>query len=102
MASTRFFVDKNLMIEEFLNGLDSEKAVWDILAEVFQKTGKKFVFIIDEWDAVFRMPFVSRTEQARYPDFLRNLLKDQEYAEPAYMTGLLPLAKYSDGSERNM
>lgn len=29
-------------------------------------------------------------------------LKDQEYVELAYMTGILPIAKYSDGSELNM
>ena len=97
----------NGMKEDILNEfaglcLDPEKAVWDILAEIFQKTGKKFVFVIDEWDAVFHMSFVTRTEQARYLDFLRNLLKDQEYVELAYMTGILPIAKYSDGSELNM
>ena len=48
------------------------------------------------------MSFVSKAEQARYLDFLRNLLKDQEYVELAYMTGILPIAKYSDGSELNM
>lgn len=82
--------------------LDSEKAVWDILAAIFRKTKKKFVFVIDEWDAVFHMPFVTKTEQEKYLNFLKNLLKDQEYVELAYMTGILPIAKYSDGSELNM
>lgn len=82
--------------------IDSQRAVWDILSAVFQQTGRKFVFVIDEWDAVFHMPFVSRKEQARYLDFLKNLFKDQEYVELAYMTGILPIAKYSDGSELNM
>jgi len=30
------------------------------------------------------------------------LLKDQAYVELAYMTGVLPIAKYSGGSEMNM
>lgn len=80
----------------------TEKAVWDILEEIFRRTKKKFVFVIDEWDAVFHMPFVTKAEQVKYLDFLRNLLKDQEYVELAYMTGILPIAKYSDGSELNM
>ncbi|MCI8585935.1 MAG: AAA family ATPase [Lachnospiraceae bacterium] len=82
--------------------LDTGKAVWDILAEIFRRTGKKFVFVLDEWDAVFHMPFVTVAEQVKYLDFLKNLLKDQEYVELAYMTGILPIAKYSDGSELNM
>lgn len=31
-----------------------------------------------------------------------DLLKDQIYVELAYMTGVLPIAKYSSGSELNM
>ena len=30
------------------------------------------------------------------------MLKGQSYVELAYMTGVLPIAKYSDGSELNM
>lgn len=33
---------------------------------------------------------------------MKSLLKDKPYAELAYMTGILPIAKYSDGSELNM
>ena len=34
--------------------------------------------------------------------FLSNLLKDHGYVELSYMTGILPIAKYSSGSELNM
>ena len=34
--------------------------------------------------------------------FLKLLLKGKSYVELAYMTGVLPIAKYSDGSELNM
>ena len=37
-----------------------------------------------------------------YLEFLKNLLKDQPYVELAYMTGVLPVAKYSSGSGLNM
>ena len=83
-------------------GLDREQALWDIFLMVFEKTRNKFIFIIDEWDALFHKSFASRKEQQKYLEFLRNLLKDQVYVELAYMTGVLPIAKYSDGSELNM
>lgn len=34
--------------------------------------------------------------------FLSNLLKDKPYVQFVYMTGILPIAKYSSGSELNM
>lgn len=83
-------------------GIDVAGAVWDNLFIVFEKTREKFVFVIDEWDAVFHMPFVSREQQQDYLVFLKNLLKDQVYIELTYMTGVLPIAKYSSGSELNM
>ncbi len=44
-----------------------------------------------------------RKEQRRLSAFfLKLLLKGQSYVELAYMTGVLPIAKYSDGSELNM
>ena len=38
--------------------IKSDAAVWDILSHVFDKTGDKFVFVMDEWDAVFHMSFI--------------------------------------------
>ncbi|MCM1097687.1 MAG: ATP-binding protein [Ruminococcus flavefaciens] len=83
-------------------GIDVAGTVWDNLLTVFEKTKEPFAFVMDEWDAVFHMPFVTREERQEYLAFLKNLLKDQVYAELAYMTGVLPIAKYSSGSELNM
>ena len=83
--------------------LDKNKAVWDLFNEVFYRNGRrKFIFILDEWDAIFHMSFASDNDKKSYLLFLKNLLKDQEYVEMVYMTGILPIAKYSDGSELNM
>lgn len=82
--------------------IDFKKSVWDNLQMIFEKTKNRFIFVMDEWDAVFNMAFVSRAEQKEYLLFLKNLLKDQMYVELAYMTGVLPVAKYSSGSELNM
>ena len=82
---------------------DTGAAVWDILMQIFEKGGRqKFIFVLDEWDAVFHMPFVGDQEKQEYLLFLRSLLKSKAYVELAYMTGILPIAKYSDGSELNM
>ncbi len=82
--------------------IDKEKALWDIFLDIFLKTKDKFIFVIDEWDAVFHMSFISEDISKSYLAFLKNLLKDQAYVELAYMTGVLPIAKYSSGSELNM
>lgn len=72
------------------------------LLRITEKTGEKFIFVLDEWDAVFHMKFVSENDCEKYLLFLKNILKDQPYVELAYMTGILPIAKYSSGSELNM
>lgn len=82
--------------------IHTDGAAWDILTDIFQKTGHRFVFIMDEWDALFHMSFTTAEDQEAYLLFLKALLKDKVYAELVYMTGILPIAKYSDGSELNM
>ena len=67
-------------------------------AAAFQRTGKKFIFVIDEWDAIFHMPFITEENQKEYLLFLKALLKDKVYVKFTYMTGVLPIAKYSSGS----
>ena len=82
--------------------IDIQGSTWDILNEIFQKTHQSFIFVMDEWDAVFHMPFITKNEQMAYLLFLKSLLKGKAYAELAYMTGVLPITKYSSGSELNM
>lgn len=80
----------------------SEDSVWDILTFLYEKRGQRFVFVMDEWDAVFHMEFITDSDKKAYLLFLKSLLKDKIYVQLAYMTGILPIAKYSDGSELNM
>lgn len=61
-----------------------------------------FVFVIDEWDAVFRTLKEDQKAQAQYLDWLRVLLKDKPYVALAYMTGILPIKKYGQHSALNM
>lgn len=67
------------------------------LATVFAKDrreNKGFIFIIDEWDCIFRERKDDKQTQKNYLDFLRDLLKDRAYVKLAYMTGILPIKKY--------
>ena len=73
-----------------------------VLAEVFNEKRVPFIFIIDEWDCIFR-EYKNDTEgQIQYLDFLRRILKDQSYVALAYMTGILPIKKYGKHSALNM
>ncbi len=82
--------------------INTEDSVWDILTVLYQKAGQRFIFVMDEWDAVFHMEFMTEEDKKAYLLFFKMLLKDRIYAELVYMTGVLPIAKYSDGSELNM
>ena len=74
----------------------------NILQQVFEKTNKGFIFILDEWDYIFNNNLFSDDDRKAFLEFLRDLLKDKPYVELAYMTGVLPIAKYSSGSALNM
>lgn len=64
-------------------GIDSRLKT--ALSQIFVQTGNGFIFIIDEWDCVFRIAKNHKKAQKEYLDFLRALLKDSEYTELAYM-----------------
>ncbi len=73
-----------------------------VLGEIFDVKKVPFIFIIDEWDCIFRIHKNNEDSQTKYLDFLRNLLKDQSYVALAYMTGILPIKKYGEHSALNM
>jgi len=76
-------------------------SVSEDLKRVKMQKGEKFIFILDEWDALFHMSFVTQSDKEKYILFLRSLFKGTAYVELAYMTGILPIAKYSSGSDLN-
>lgn len=78
-------------------------ALWDALTKVYEYGGgEQFIFVLDEWDYIYHQDFATDRDKADFTKFLSNLLKDKAYVEMAYMTGILPIAKYSSGSELNM
>ncbi len=80
----------------------SETRLADALNLIFQGTGKTFMFIVDEWDCVFRVKKNDTEGQIAYLDFLRALWKDKPYVCLVYMTGILPIKKYGTHSALNM
>ncbi|WP_315675432.1 AAA family ATPase [Clostridium sp. 19966] len=71
------------------------------LSSMLYDTKDKFIFIFDEWDYIFANNLFEEN-QNDFLEFLRNLLKDQPYVSLVYMTGVLPIKKYSSGSALNM
>ena len=83
--------------------LDGEESAVDALMEIYTENSEnRFIFVFDEWDFLFHQPFVTEKEKREYLSYLRSLLKDRPYVILAYMTGILPIAKYSSGSDLNM
>ncbi|MGL5087756.1 MAG: AAA family ATPase [Clostridium sp.] len=106
--------DKNKTYDEYI-GLIQEALIADIkkvypslqiesyftISDMFSATNEKFIFIFDEWDYIFNNNLF-KENQNDFLEFLRNLLKDQPYVALCYMTGVLPIKKYSSGSALNM
>ena len=79
-----------------------ENNLVQVMKDIFSKTGRSFVILIDEWDCLFREYKEDQEAQRLYLDFLRAWLKDKEYVALAYMTGILPVKKYGSHSALNM
>ena len=82
--------------------IDKNNALSDVFNKILSETGEGFIFIIDEWDFIFNNNLFSKEDRDKYLLFLKDLLKDRPYVELCYMTGVLPIAKYSTGSALNM
>jgi len=80
----------------------TETILATVLEQIYVKSNKRFILLIDEWDCVMREHQESEILQKQYLNFLRDLLKDQPYVALAYMTGILPVKKYGEHSALNM
>lgn len=102
--------------EKFSNVRFKENAdVMGCLQDIFNQTGERFYFIIDEWDAICREfperrkykdspSTVELTEMDEYVMFLRRLFKSQgsdEIFVGVYLTGILPMVKFNTESALN-
>ncbi|MCD8029213.1 MAG: AAA family ATPase [Erysipelotrichaceae bacterium] len=80
-----YYDDKNLIIS---------------LKNINDQAKQKFIFVIDEWDCVLRDKDAPQ-EKKSFLVFMNSLFKDQTYIELVYMTGILPIKKYSNQSALN-
>lgn len=82
---------------------ENEMSLPDALSSIFEKNGNDgFVFIVDEWDCIFREVKENKLAQKKYLEFLKDLFKDRTYVKLAYMTGILPIKKYGTHSALNI
>ena len=89
-------------MREICPDINSKDPIGTIFDEVYTKLDTKFIFIIDEWDYIFNNDMYTKNDRKNFLEFLEGLLKDKAYVQLTYMTGILPIAKYSSGSSLNM
>ena len=76
----------------------------DCLFRIADATGERFIFIIDEWDAICREFPPGTMAMDRYVGWLRRMFKDaiaNRVFAGVYMTGILPIKKYQTQSALN-
>ena len=88
-------------LDRFGMALDSDLELKEKMLAAIEISGKKFIFIIDEWDAVIREAKNDIDAQKAYLNLLREWFKNGTFTPKAvaaaYMTGILPIKK--DGSQ---
>lgn len=80
---------------------EDTKSLFKALLQVNANTGRKFLLIIDEWDALFREAKNNARVQQAYIQLFRSLFKSNQTSQiivGAYMTGILPIKKYGTQS----
>ncbi|MCC8103764.1 MAG: ATP-binding protein [Clostridiales bacterium] len=62
---------------------------------------EKFMLIFDEWDYVFHKDYFTEADRGRFTSFLGGMTKGMAYVEMTYLTGVLPIKKYSASDTMN-
>lgn len=93
---------KNMLISDIEELFNIHKSPGISISDFLTSSSQSFIFIFDEWDFCFNESFMSENDKKHFLKFLKGLLKDRPYTDLVYMTGVLPIAKYSSGSELNM
>ena len=82
--------------------LEEKELLSKALDEIHNKTGDRFVLIIDEWDKLVRE--IDEKTQIKYVNFLRSMFKSNTADDVfllVYMTGILPIIKVESQSALN-
>lgn len=101
------FIQKSVckeLADAFCDVSFSEDNLVEAILNIFNKTNEKFVFILDEYDCLFREYPNEKEEVTAYLNLLRGLFKgaigDRAVAL-AYMTGIFPIGRYDTQSALN-
>ena len=98
VAQKRFVAD----LKKSYPFLEEQTSFVDALSEINEKTGDRFILIIDEWDMLVRD--VDKDVQDEYVNFLRAMFKSNNANKIfllVYMTGILPIIKIKTQSALN-
>ncbi len=83
----------------------SDNTVRKAIIKIYSVLNEKFIFLIDEWDVIYREQEKNTKLCDEYTDFLRSLFKSNDVSrciDLVYMTGILPIKRYRSQSALNM
>ena len=89
-------------VQEMVPDLNRQDDLKQCLLELVRRTGTQLIFVIDEWDSVFREAREDEQAQERYLNLLRSWFENNSFTHEAvaaaYMTGILPIRKVGSRS----
>ncbi len=92
-------------LKNYYTNIDfTDLTLGESIFEINSKLNERFIFLIDEWDVIFREQEKNTKLCNEYTDFLRNLFKSSNVSsciDLVYMTGILPMKRYTTQSALN-
>ncbi len=91
--------------EKYTNIDFTDFDLWESIIKIYSKTSERFIFLIDEWDVIYREDENNSALCEEYTQFLRGLFKSfgvSSCIDLVYMTGILPIRRYTTQSALNM
>ena len=82
----------------------ADDTLFEALLAIVRHTGKRFILIIDEWDAICRENKSGSAAMEGFVSWLRSMFKPVNAANAfaaVYMTGILPIKRYKTQSALN-
>ncbi len=94
------------LTKKFPNVLDKkDDTLRKAITKIKSETNEKFIFLIDEWDVIFREQENNIKLCEEYTELLRSLFKSSDASsciDLVYMTGILPIRRNTTQSTLNM
>ena len=85
-------------------GKKEDESLMELLIRINASTKEQFILIVDEWDAICREHKAGTSVMDEYVNWLQSMFKSvkaNDVFAGAYMTGILPIKKYSTQSALN-